>query len=78
MQPYLKDILQHQIHALQVNHPEDREVALEAADFWQSFAERNDHFNGVSSSDLLEPLIAPLLPQLLRNMIYTEDDPGMG
>ena len=75
MQPYLKDILQHQIHALHINHPEDREVALEAADFWQNFAERNGHFNGQSSSNLLEPLIGSLLPLLLRNMIYTEDDP---
>ena len=75
MQPYLGAILQHQLHALQVNNLEDREVALEAADFWQNFAERNDRFNGASSSELLVPLIGSLLPQLLRNMIYTEDDP---
>ena len=75
MQPYVNAILQHQLHALQVNQPEDREVALEAADFWQSLAEREEHCNGVSSSELLVPLIASLLPLLLRNMIYTEDDP---
>ena len=75
MQPYLNAILQHQLHALQVNQLEDREVALEAADFWQSLAEREEHFNGVSSSELLVPLIGPLLPLLLRNMTYTEDDP---
>jgi hypothetical protein len=46
----------------------DPRVALEACEFWIAFAEQP------SSYDMIRPLLPKLVPILLKNMVYTEEE----
>lgn len=78
LRPFLPSILQHQLSALTPrsrDHENERNVAMEATDFWQCFAEKDEAVPGLSTSDALVPALPQLLPALLRNTVLTEEDP---
>lgn len=63
--PHLKDVVE---YMLQANQDADEEVALEACEFWSTYCEAQ------MPLDLLRGVLSALVPVLLRNMVYADDD----
>lgn len=63
--PVLGDVASFMLYATQ---DKDENVALEACEFWLTFAEEED------LKDQLRPLLGKLAPVLLNLMAYTEED----
>ena len=47
---------------------DDEQLALEACEFWSTFAE------SAIAKGMLRPILGPLMPVLLKNMVYSEFD----
>ncbi|XP_072964721.1 transportin-1-like isoform X1 [Typha angustifolia] len=65
LEPHLKDIFE---FILQANMDADDEVALEACEFWCAY------FSGNLPPDGLREFLPRLLPILISNMMYADDD----
>ncbi|TPX63432.1 hypothetical protein SpCBS45565_g06611 [Spizellomyces sp. 'palustris'] len=63
--PQLEDVVNFMLYCTQ---GEDEEVALEACEFWLSFAEQD------RMKDHLEPFLPRIVPVLLKGMVYSEED----
>ena len=50
----------------------DPDLALESCEFWSAFCEAR------LSPELLQPHLQTLIPVLLKNMVYEEDDEEVG
>jgi len=68
LQTHLRELVQYMLHATQDAEPE---VALEACEFWSAFCESQlaTHY-----SQVLQEFLPSLIPILLRNMSYADDD----
>jgi hypothetical protein len=63
--PQLQDVANYIMFAMQ---DADENVALEASEFWLTFAEKDNLV------DYLRPCLGSLIPILLKNMVYSETD----
>ncbi|KAJ4700596.1 transportin 1 [Melia azedarach] len=68
LEPHLRNIIEFMLHA---NKDKDDEVALEACEFWSTYCEA--HLN----PELLKEFLPHLIPILLLNMVYAEDDESL-
>ncbi|KAG9147491.1 hypothetical protein Leryth_007294 [Lithospermum erythrorhizon] len=68
LEPHLKDLLQ---YILQVNKDADEEVALEACEFWSAYCDAQ------LPPENLREFLPSLIPVLLSNMAYAEDDEAL-
>ncbi|EJT96947.1 ARM repeat-containing protein [Dacryopinax primogenitus] len=66
--PEISNVASFMLYSMQ---DKDESVALEACEFWLTFAEDMDLV------DALRPLLGNLVPALLQSMIYTEEDLAM-
>lgn len=66
LRPSMPAVLDYMLAMVQQRH--DQAVALEACEFWLALAERD------SSADLIVPLLPKLLPALVENVPYADDD----
>lgn len=72
----LPSVLEYMLQMISLHRPdggddEEEAVALEAGEFWLSLAERD------SAPELITPILPRLLPILIFNTIYVEDDPEL-
>ncbi|KAA8546130.1 hypothetical protein F0562_020976 [Nyssa sinensis] len=68
LEPHLRNVIE---YMLQVNKDPDDEVALEACEFWSAYCEAQ-----LPSQNLRE-FLPRLIPVLLSNMVYAEDDESL-
>ncbi|KAL4199668.1 hypothetical protein AMTRI_Chr03g52360 [Amborella trichopoda] len=68
LEPHLNNVIE---YMLQANKDPDDEVALEACEFWSAYCEAHTHYDG------LREFLPRLIPVLLSNMIYAEDDEAL-
>ncbi|KAH0934804.1 hypothetical protein HID58_011921 [Brassica napus] len=67
-QPHLRNVME---YMLQVNKYPDEEVALEACEFWSAYCDAQ------LPPDNLKELLPRLIPVLLSNMAYADDDESL-
>ncbi|XP_062175927.1 transportin-1 isoform X2 [Alnus glutinosa] len=65
LEPHLKNIIE---YMLQVNKDTDDEVALESCEFWSAYCDAQ------LPPDNLREFLPRLIPVLLSNMVYADDD----
>lgn len=65
LEPYLRNVIE---YMLQVNKDADEEVALEACEFWSAYCDAQ------LPPENLREFLPRLIPILLSNMVYAEDD----
>ncbi|KAA8535967.1 hypothetical protein F0562_028445 [Nyssa sinensis] len=68
LEPHSRNIIE---YMLQVNKDPDDEVALEACEFWSAYCEAQ------LPPDNLREFLPRLVPVLLSNMVYAEDDESL-
>lgn len=68
LEPHLENIIG---YMLQANKDADDEVALEACEFWSAYCEAQ------SRPEILIKFLPRLIPVLLSNMVYAEDDESL-
>ncbi|CAK9134566.1 unnamed protein product [Ilex paraguariensis] len=68
LEPHLRNVIE---YMLQVNKDPDEEVALEACEFWSAYCEAQ------LPPENLSEFLPRLLPVLLSNMAYAEDDESL-
>ncbi|KAL5713973.1 Transportin-1 [Ranunculus cassubicifolius] len=68
LEPHLANIME---YMLQANQDADEDVALEACEFWSAYCESQ------SVTETLRPFLPRLIPVLLSNMVYAEDDESL-
>ncbi|XP_038972987.1 transportin-1-like isoform X2 [Phoenix dactylifera] len=68
LEPHLRNVIE---YILQVNKDPDDEVALEACEFWSAYCDAN------FPSDSLREFLPRLIPVLLSNMAYADDDESL-
>ncbi|KAF4382452.1 hypothetical protein G4B88_011404 [Cannabis sativa] len=68
LEPHLKNVIE---YMLQVNKDTDEEVALEACEFWSAYCEAQ------LPPENLREYLPRLIPVLLSNMIYDDDDESL-
>ncbi|KAJ9189516.1 hypothetical protein P3X46_000799 [Hevea brasiliensis] len=68
LEHHLKDVIE---YILQVNNDSDDEVALEACEFWSAYCDAQ------LSPENLREFLPRLIPVLLSNMVYTDDDESL-
>ncbi|CAI0468897.1 unnamed protein product [Linum tenue] len=68
LEPHLKQVME---YILQVNKDADEEVALEACEFWSAYCDTQ------LSSENLREFLPRLIPVLLSNMVYADDDESL-
>ncbi|KAJ0588039.1 putative importin-beta domain, armadillo-like helical, importin beta family [Helianthus annuus] len=68
LEPHLRNVIE---YMLQVNNDPDEEVSLEACEFWSVFCE------APLPPDNLRPFLPRLIPVLLSNMAYADDDESL-
>lgn len=76
MQPVLPSVLDYMLRMTALHRPDERDedkeaLALEACEFWLSLAERD------SAVEHVTPILPQLLPVLMFNTIYADDDPDL-
>lgn len=69
LEPHLRNVIE---YMLQTNKDSDDEVALEACEFWSAYCETNLPPEG------LREFLPRLIPILLSNMVYSDDDESLG
>ncbi|KAF2297988.1 hypothetical protein GH714_006855 [Hevea brasiliensis] len=67
-QPHMKNVME---FMLQANKDSDDEVALEACEFWSVYCEAQ------LNPELLREFLQQLIPILLSNMVYADDDESL-
>ncbi|KAJ1660263.1 hypothetical protein IWQ61_000785 [Dispira simplex] len=65
LMPQLDNIVEYILHCTQ---SDNEQLALEACEFWLTFAEQDD------LQDKLRPYLPKIIPSLLRGMVYSEMD----
>lgn len=68
LEPHLKNVIE---FMLQANKDVDDEVALEACEFWSAYCEAQ------LNPELLKEFLPQLIPVLLSNMVYADDDESL-
>ncbi|KAL6211175.1 hypothetical protein ACLB2K_016402 [Fragaria x ananassa] len=68
LEPHLRNLIE---YMLQVNKDTDEEVALEACEFWSAYCEAQ------LPPEILREFLPRLIPILLSNMAYAEDDESL-
>ncbi|EOX97585.1 Importin beta-2, putative isoform 2 [Theobroma cacao] len=68
LEPHLKNVIE---YMLQVNKDSDDEVALEACEFWSAYCDAQ------LPSENLREYLPRLIPILLSNMVYADDDESL-
>ncbi|KAI7750159.1 hypothetical protein M8C21_003118 [Ambrosia artemisiifolia] len=68
LEPHLRNVIE---YILQVNNDPDDEVSLEACEFWSAYCE------APLPPDNLRPFLPRLIPVLLSNMAYADDDESL-
>ncbi|CAN6438973.1 unnamed protein product [Victoria cruziana] len=68
LEPHLRNVIE---YMLQANKDTDDEVALEACEFWTAYCEAHAH------PENLREFLPHLIPVLLSNMAYAEDDESL-
>ncbi|MQL89605.1 hypothetical protein Taro_022175 [Colocasia esculenta] len=68
LEPHLRNVIE---YMLQANKDTDDEVALEACEFWSAYCDGN------MPSEGLREFLPRLIPVLLSNMVYTDDDEAL-
>ncbi|XP_078433901.1 transportin 1 [Wolffia australiana] len=68
LEPHLRNVIE---YMLQANKDADEEVALEACEFWSAFCDGN------ISAEGLREFFPRLIPVLLSNMAYADDDEAL-
>ncbi|XP_038692602.1 transportin-1-like isoform X1 [Tripterygium wilfordii] len=68
LEPHLRNLIE---YMLQVNKDSDDEVALEACEFWSAY------FDAQLPPENLKEFLPRLIPVLLSNMIYADDDESL-
>ncbi|KAI3914033.1 hypothetical protein MKW98_010845 [Papaver atlanticum] len=68
LEPHLVNVIEYMLRA---NKDTDEEVALEACEFWSAYSEAQ------LQSDSLRDFLPRLIPALLSNMVYSEDDESL-
>ncbi|XP_073106539.1 transportin-1 isoform X2 [Elaeis guineensis] len=68
LEPHLRNVIE---YILQVSKDPDDEVALEACEFWSAYCDAN------LPSDGLREFLPRLIPVLLSNMAYADDDESL-
>ncbi|KAG5406359.1 hypothetical protein IGI04_012478 [Brassica rapa subsp. trilocularis] len=68
IEPHLRNVME---YMLQVNKDPDEEVALEACEFWSAYCDAQ------LPPDNLKELLPRLIPVLLSNMAYADDDESL-
>ncbi|PWA81477.1 transportin 1 [Artemisia annua] len=68
LEPHLRNVIE---YMLQVNKDPDDEVSLEACEFWSAYCE------ATLPPDNLRAFLPRLIPVLLSNMAYSEDDESL-
>uniref|UniRef100_M4F875 Transportin-1 n=1 Tax=Brassica campestris TaxID=3711 RepID=M4F875_BRACM len=68
IEPHLRNVME---YMLQVNKDPDEEVALEACEFWSAYCDAQ------LPSENLKELLPRLIPVLLSNMAYADDDESL-
>ncbi|OAY80367.1 Transportin-1, partial [Ananas comosus] len=68
LEPHLRNVIE---FILQANEDTDEEVALEACEFWSAYCDAN------LPSDGLQEFLPRLIPILLSNMVYADDDESL-
>ncbi|KAF3322234.1 Transportin-1 [Carex littledalei] len=68
LEPHLRNIIE---IILRANKDQDDEVALEACEFWSAYCDGNMPLEG------LREYIPRLIPILLSNMVYADDDEAL-
>ncbi|XP_048632631.1 transportin-1 isoform X1 [Brassica napus] len=68
IEPHLRNVME---YMLQVNKYPDEEVALEACEFWSAYCDAQ------LPPDNLKELLPRLIPVLLSNMAYADDDESL-
>ncbi|XP_024377334.1 transportin-1 isoform X1 [Physcomitrium patens] len=68
LQPHMRNVIE---YMLQANKDPDRDVALEACEFWSAFCEAK------LPPDILRDFLPRLIDILLDNMAYAEDDEAL-
>ncbi|CAN4112585.1 unnamed protein product [Withania somnifera] len=68
LEPHLRNVLE---YILQVNKDPDEEVALEACEFWSAYCDAQ------LPPENLREFLPRLIPVLLSNMVYAEDDESL-
>nr|PNR26375.1 hypothetical protein PHYPA_030950 [Physcomitrium patens] len=68
LQPHMRNVIE---YMLQANKDPDRDVALEACEFWSAFCEAH------LPPDLLREFLPRLIDILLDNMVYADDDEAL-
>ncbi|XP_057974190.1 transportin-1 [Malania oleifera] len=68
LEPHLKNLIE---YILQVNKDPDDEVALEACEFWSAYCDAQ------LPPENLQEFLPRLIPVLLSNMVYAEDDESL-
>ncbi|XP_021283594.1 transportin-1-like isoform X1 [Herrania umbratica] len=68
LEPHLKNVIE---FMLQANKDADDEVALEACEFWSEYCEAQ------LNPELLREFLQQLIPVLLSNMVYADDDESL-
>jgi transportin-1 len=68
LQPHMRNVIE---YMLQANKDPDRDVALEACEFWSAFCEAH------LPPDLLREFLPRLIDILLDNMAYADDDEAL-
>ncbi|KAF8112704.1 hypothetical protein N665_0062s0053 [Sinapis alba] len=68
IEPHIRNVME---YMLQVNKDPDEEVALEACEFWSTYCDAQ------LPPDNLKELLPRLIPVLLSNMAYADDDESL-
>ncbi|KAM1233884.1 hypothetical protein ACFX13_003615 [Malus domestica] len=68
LEPHLRNVIE---YMLQVNNDTEEEVALEACEFWSAYCEAQ------LPSENLREFLPRLIPILLSNMVYSDDDESL-
>ncbi|KAI9127995.1 hypothetical protein K1719_000988 [Acacia pycnantha] len=68
LEPHLRNVIE---YMLQVNKDTDDEVALEACEFWTAYCDAQ------LPPENLREFLPRLIPVLLSNMVYTDDDESL-
>ncbi|GAB2285053.1 Transportin-1 [Dionaea muscipula] len=68
LEPHLRNVIEYMLH---VNKDDDNEVALEACEFWTAY------FDAQLPPENLREFLPRLIPVLLSNMAYADDDESL-